>query len=304
MAASDFSSWTPVEYDPTAALQSVQASAMDVVARQVAMGSASKEIARLLGSDVHLGSNLTDDTNDGDTVTMYSTIYNGKKVIDEAEADDAFADAITSATFTWLNSMNITHDNASLGVSAARSSTPGDGRPFTSLLNALLTADTEAGYTAGANVTSGAATYANLSLVLSDVESGLFAGNVTDLVVIAHPTLRHSLRGIMDDQNRPIFIDANANVKQDTLFNLPVTWTQGAKETASIAGALTGTATVPLLFVANRSNLVNGTRVAPQARLIPASNNPDSLAHVVQTVARKGFVCTVPQAAAVLRKTA
>lgn len=304
MATQDFSSWTPVEYDPTAVNISVQASALDRVARQMPMGSATKEIARLLGADVHLGSDLTDDTNDGSTVTMYSTIYNGKKVVDEAEADDAFASVITEATFTWLNNMNITHDNAGLGVSGTRSATPGDGRPFTSLLSALLNNDTEAGYTGGANVTSGAATYANLSTTLQKVEASVFAGNVNELVVIAHPSLRHSLRGIVDSQNRPIFLDANANVRQDTLFNLPVTWTLGAKETTSIATALTGTAAVPLLFVANRSNLVNGTRMAPQARLIPASQNPDSLAHIVQTVARKGFVCTVPQAAAVLRKNA
>lgn len=288
MATNDFSSWTPIEYDPTATTISVQRSAVEAVARRMTMGSSTKEIARLLGADVHLGSDLTDDTNDGSTVTMYSTIYNGKKVVDEAEADDAFAEVISSATYTWLNNMNITHDNASLGVSAARSATPGDGRPFNSLLSTLLTADAEAGYGAGDNVVELQANYVGLSTTLGLVEASAFAGNVNELVVIAHPSLRNSLRNVKDSQQRPIFIDSSANVKQDTLFNLPITWTLGAKETASIAGALSASTLNPLLFVANRSNLVDGTRMAPQARLIPASMNPDSLAHVVQTVARKG----------------
>ncbi len=299
MAARDINAWVPVEYDPTLTTNGVQPQALAAVARRVGMGSDTKEISRLLGADVNGGSALTEDTHDGDKVTMYSYQFNGKVTLDEADVEDVNVDAIAGYNSEWLNGYNVSVDNAAFGVSGARSSTASDFRPYNSVNAVLRTSDSGAGYTANANVISGAMSYTNLSGVLGLVEDSNF-GDIGSLVVVAHRGLRSALRLVLDDNHRPIFQDG-ARVEDDTLFGLPITWTAGAIESTSFKRTIVGP---KLLIVANRNFLVNGVRVEPQARLIPADINTNALEHTAQYRARKGFVLTVPQAAGMLRVTA
>jgi hypothetical protein len=48
------------------------------------------------------------------------------------------------------------------------------------------------------------------------------------MVAIAHPAFRKSLRGVVDGQSRPIFNENGAGTP-DTIFNVPVRWSLGAK---------------------------------------------------------------------------
>lgn len=262
------------------------------------MGSDTMEIPRLLGADVNGGSQLTEDTNDGSKVTLYSYQFNGKQTLDEANTEDAYVDAVEGYNYTWLQEFRVSYDNAALGVTGARSTTAGDHRPFNSLYYTLSQADATAGYTAGANITTGAATYDNLADTLAKLESSNFA-DYGQFVVIAHPAFRNALRKLKDSGGSPIFQVSGSNIDDDTLFGIPIKWSLAAQASSSFK-ARTGN---KLLVVANRNALVHGRRIEPQARFIPAGINTQALEHTLQYRARKGFCVTVPQAAAILSAT-
>lgn len=307
MAARDITDWIPIEYDPQLVTAQPQASAVEALAAPVQMGSETMEVARLLGADVNGGSQLTEDTHDGDKVTLYSYLFNGKVTLDEAETEDAFVSAVEGYNFNWLNTFNVSYDNAALGVTGDRSATASDFRPYKSLIYTLTNSDASAGYTANANVSSISASalvadsagYDALSDVLGDVEDSDF-GDTSQLVVIAHRSLRNALRKIKDDGGSPIFQVSGSNVDDETLFGYPVRWTAGAVESTTFKRTSTG---AKLLFVTNRGAIRHGRRIDPQSRFIPAGINTDALEHTLQYRARKGFTVTVPQAAAALRVT-
>ena len=300
MAVRDITDWLPIEYDPNLVQRQPQRSVVEALGAQKVMGSNTMEGPRLLGADVNGGSQLVEDTNDGSKVTMYSYQFNGKQTLDEADTEDAYVDAIDGFNFAWLNEFRVSYDNACLGVTGDRSAVATDFRPYKSLIRTLRTADADAGYDADANIISGAATYDNLSNVLGLLEDSDF-GDPSQLIVIAHRGLRNSLRKIKDTAGNPIFQLAGSNIDDETLFGLPIAWTAGAVESTSFKTR--STANPKLLFVVNRNALVHGKRVEPQARFIPAGINTDALEHTLQYRARKGFVVTVPQAAAALRVT-
>lgn len=298
--ARDITDWLPIEYDPNLVSEQVQTSAVLKLAVSKTMGSSTMEMPRLLGANIGGGSTLLEDTTDGSKVTMYSYQYNNKVTLDEADTEDAYVDAINGYNAQFLNFLNVKHDNACLGVTGARSATATDYRPYTSLVRVLRTADVDAGYVADANVLSGAVNYDNLSNVLGLLEDSNF-GDPSQLVVIAHRGLRNSLRKVKDSGGSPIFQVAGMNIDQDNLFGLPIEWSAGAVESTGF-NAITA-ANPKLLFVVNRNTLINGKRIEPQARFIPAGINTQALEHTLQHRARRGFVVTVPQAAAVLRVT-
>ncbi len=297
MAVRDFADWVPMTYDPNVVMRGVQTSAVERVAHRVTMTADAQERPRLLGADVNSGSQLVEDTNDGSKVTLYSHLFNGKHSLDEAQTEDTYASEIDSINRQWLSELNVAYDQAALAVTGGRSTTASDKRPYNSLLHVLLNNDSDAAYTGGANVTTAALTYDNASATLGQLENSDF-GNETDLVVIAHRSLRQSMRGIKDNNNNPIFQSADAVVHFDSIFGLPIEWTAGGVVSGSYASR--PTANKKLFAVVNRNFITFGDRIAPQARFIPAAINPNALEHTLQHRARRGFVLTVPQAAAAL----
>jgi len=301
MAVRNITSWIPVPLLPGIEQGVLQPSAVEAIATRRPMTSDSDEIPRLFGADVGGGVTLTEDTHDGSKITRYSYLYNGLQSFNEDELEDSAEDALAAYSYEWLNELNVAFDNAALGITGARSSTESDKRPYTSVYKAIITADAEAGYTENTNLVQGACSYTNLSSTFNKVEVTRYWSDA-NMAVLAHPTLRHSLRGLVDDQHRPIFIEANGtNVAQDTIFGKPIRWTTGAVTSPSFAMAVAGN---PLLIIVNRRNLVYGPRIAPQSRLIPASMNAAALVTYLQHRARQSAVLTVPQAAAVFEKTA
>lgn len=300
MSAVSLSSWIPVTFDTDVEGTEVQASTVSAVGRMRAMTSNAHEVPMLLGADVSGGVTLTDDTFNGKKATMYSYLFNGKQTLEEDEVEDASGDAIGAYSIEWVNEMNISYDNASLGVTGARSSTETDYRPYNSVYYSVRHTNSDTGYTADTNYAAGAFTYETTSTCLKKLETGRFF-NSSSTVFIAHPSLRDGMRNIKDQQDRPIFIEGQGGVTDDRLHKLPVFWSLGAIASTTFKRTVTGN---PLLVAVNRRVLVYGPRIEPQARLIPASQNPDSLEHVLQHRARRGFVLTIPQAASVLEVNA
>jgi HK97 family phage major capsid protein len=301
MAVRNISAWIPIPLDNNIIQSYAQPSVVERIATPRPMTADAQEFPRLTGSDVGGGVSLTEDTHDGSKIAMYSYLYNGKHSFNEHELEDAVGNSLQAYSFEWLNQLNISFDNAALGVTGARSSTASDKRPYTSVYKAVRTSDSDVDYTADTNFVSGAASYANLGSLFNKVEITRYWADGS-MVVLAHPTLRNSLRGLVDDNHRPIFLEANGtNVAQDTIFGKPIQWTVGAKSSTSFAMATAGN---PLMVLVNRNYLLFGDRIAPQSRLIPAAMNPTELVHVMQHRARRGACLTIPQAAAVLEVTA
>jgi hypothetical protein len=303
MAARDFTTWVPIQYDSNDLGRETIQSAVYQVAPVKNMTSNTVETPRLLGADVNGGAQLTEDTNNGDNITMPSYQYNGKHTFDEAQDEDAYADEIAAAGREWLNSYNRVYDYACLGVSTARSTTVGNFQPYDSMYRRLTTTDSSTGYTANANRTAGALTYANLSTVLSKLENGDFWSPGSTRVV-AHVSLRANMRNLLDSQNRPIFYSAEVgNVVQDTVFGYPIAWSRGCQVTQNMQPS--SAKGFPLLYFVNLHYMRRGSRIEPQSRFIPASQaNLLALEDTLIHRARQGFILTIPQAAAVLEVNA
>lgn len=305
MAAADFSAWTPIIWDDQVVQREVQASVVYDVAREMNMVSNTYEIPRFTNANVSGGATLTDDTNNGDVVNLYSYQFNGKFTLDEAQVEDSPADVVAANTFEWMNSFHQTFDNACLGVSAARSTTVTNYQPFNSVYYVVNQNDSDVGYTAGTNYVktgSGGLTYDYASQGLGFVENTRF-WNDTNGCAIIHPSLKRSIRGIKDSQGRPIFLESTAGFPgggvrpQYELFGVPAYFSFGAIVSQNFQGVLGQAATGnPLIIFANRRMLVRGDRIPPQAQFINANININALQHTLQFRARQGFCATVPQA--------
>lgn len=299
MANRNLGAWLPITTDGSQVIvPNLERSAvMDVLRTPVNMtGTDVLQVPTLNGADVHLGETLTEDTNDGDKVTMYARTFNGKQSLSEREVEIIRAngdDAFKRYDDQWMSNFHVAFDNASLGTSAARSTTDSVGRPYDSVYYSVKT-------NAASMYSASGLTYATGNTAVSRLESSRFGGN--NIVIFAHPGVKGLLRGLVDGQQRPIFIECNTGrVLDDTLFGYPVVWTRGAVVTASMEQATNGGAVGnKLLIAANPNYLVWGEGAVPAHRVIPASINPNAFAHVLQHRAVEGFVITNPNAASVL----
>lgn len=312
MSATSIIDWVPVLKDTLVSGKDIMDSAIYMAATQRTTRNAQTDVPRLPEADVNGGDTLTDDTKTADTVSMYDYLYNGKRPISEAEFEDAPQDVLDAATAAWLAKFNKSFDNASIGVTGARSATATDKRPYTSIYKAVTTNDNSGSisYTANTNLTqsatSGGITYANLSTGLNKVEAEEYWDPTTGLVII-HPGLMDTLRNIVDGSSRYVFQEStsgfpggtasNPNMPNYRLFGLPVLFSHGAKTSSSFAMSETGN---KLVVFVNKKYIVRGNHTPPQARFIPASINTSALQHTIQTRARQGFVLTNPFAASVV----
>jgi hypothetical protein len=308
MASRDFSAWTPIIWDDQVIQREVQASAIYDTARQMNMVSNTYEIPRFTNANVGGGSQLTEDTNNGDTIAMYSYQYNGKETLDEAQIEDSPADEVAAVTFEWMNSFHMAYDNACMGVSAARSSVATNYQPYNSIYYTVRHADSDVNYTADTNYTktgSGGLTYDFANTGLGKVENTKFWNNVNGVALI-HPSLKQSIRGIKDGNNRPIFVESTTGFPgggvqpRYELFGVPAYFTFGAVVSNDFSSFNAGTYGNPLIIFANRRHMVRGDRIPPQAQFINANININALEHTVQFRARQGFAATVPQAFSVV----
>jgi len=305
MANVSITSWVPVDVDNVAVGKELQRSAIYDVARRRPVSTTQTDVPRYANADVNGGPTLTDDTNVADTVSMFDYLYNGKFVVNESEFEDSPADAIEQYAAQWMNSFHKKYDNACIGVTGARSGTATLKRPYTSIYAAVRANDSNIGYTSDTNYTAtgtGGLTYANMNAALGKGEQANFWAPDSGVIII-HPGLLQSVRGILGTDNRPIFVESSGLmagggvVPRYNLFGYPAYFSYGAQTSSSFDMTEAGK---KLVVFVNRQYLVRGDRIAPQTRFIPAEINTASLQHVVQARARQGFVLTSAFAASVL----
>ena len=301
----DVDDWIPEEWGGAVITKIQRTSAVEALARHESMGTDTKHVPRSAGVDIHhigKGGAYGEDSNANDTVLLTARkLGQGIALAEEDMADTAkFVNVIETKQLDWATSYAKAFDNATLGVTGAESNTASDDRPFTSLYRSLATTQSGLGYTANDNLTlsgSGGVTYDLLNDVFSLFEDGDYFDE-GDTVVIASPYFRKVLRGIKDDDNNPIFVRGQGGDAgtPDSLFGVPVRWTQGARTSAAMTHTPGGH---PLMVVGNAKFLIVGDRSGPESIPIPANISREDEAFLKMR-ARRGFAVGHPKAFSML----
>ena len=302
MTRNTMEAWIPEEWETSRVVQSItQVSAVEALSARIPMASDTKHVPRTAGMDVAVvakGGTYGEDTSLNDEVLL-SAVKFGKAVrLAEEDIDDGVANIINAKMMGWGKSYAKMIDNASLAVSAASNGTT---VPFTSLYQLLNTTDATLSYTGGANITTaasaGAPSYAEFSTAIGLVEAGDYF-DPGAMVAIAHPAFRKSLRGVLDSQNRPIFIEGLAGTP-DTVFGVNVRWSLGAKLAATATSAPTGRA---LMAFVNPELMLLGVRSGPESVFIDGRDGLSALTDesILKMRARRGFAYGHPNGASIL----
>lgn len=311
MARQTFESWIPEEYQGPVITKMRVTSAVEDLARSVPMATDTKHIPRSGGMEfvgaVAKGTAYTEDGSANDEILL-SAKKIGKvlRVADEDLKDTTqVANIIATKQLDWARAYGIGFDNATLGCTGTENATT---VPFTSLYKRLTTADSATGYSANANLIqtpasgagSGSITYANLSALFGLVETGDFWSDGS-MAVIAHPAFRAAMRGLVDANGRPLFLENQQGVNgpSDQLWGLPVRWSLGAKTNAVASDRPTGN---PLLFVGSTEHLIKGDRSGPEYLLAGADSGPAFLTDeaLLKVRVRRAFQVAYPAAWAAL----
>jgi HK97 family phage major capsid protein len=294
--------WIPEEWDSSRVIQSMlQVSAVEGLASRIPMGSDTKHVPRTAGMGVDVvakGGAYGEDVSLNDEVLLTARKFGKAARIAEEDIDDSVASIIEAKMIGWGKSYAKMIDNASLAVSAAENGTT---IPFTSLYQLLNTTDATLSYTGGTNITtassSGAPTYTEFSTAIGNVEAGDYfdPGN---MVAIAHPAFRKSLRGVVDGQSRPIFNENGAGTP-DTIFGVPVRWSLGAKISATATPTPTGR---PIMAFVNPELMLLGVRSGPESVFIDGRDGLSALTDesILKMRARRGWAYGHPNGAAIL----
>lgn len=308
MSRETFEDWIPVETGSEAIQALVRASAVEALGRPESMASDTKQVPRsgdFAIAAVAKGAAYGETSGTNDYVELIARKAGGILRVAEEDLLDSTVDILSVKRNDAARNLAKFFDNATLATSGAANGTT---VLYTSVYKALRTTNAATSYTADANYTGGAATYANLSAVLADYEAGEFFDD-SRTVVIAHPAFKAALRDILDSQNRPIFQEGTGS-SPSMLFGYDITWSYGARVSATNTQAPAGN---PILVVGNRDLLIKG-----MARLTPtiASPNPGFALQranngvgfttdeaLLKAAMRRGFAVGNENAFALLEKT-
>ncbi|MFE3031573.1 phage major capsid protein [Streptomyces canus] len=301
MARNTLEAWIPEEWETSKVVQTVQQmSAVEALGSPIPMNSDTKHVPRTAGMGVDVvdkGGAYGEDTSLNDEVLLTVKKLGKAARIAEEDIDDSVADVISAKMVGWAKSYAKFFDNATLAVTAAA----GTGVPFTSLYSLLHTTDATLGYTADTNITvaatAGAPTYAEFSTAVGNVESGDYfdPGN---MVAIAHPAFRKSLRGVLDTQNRPIFVEGLAGTP-DTIFGVTVRWSLGARTSPTATATPTGR---PIMAFVNPELLLVGRRSGPESVFIDGRDGLSALTDesILKMRSRRAFAYGHPAGGSIL----
>lgn len=267
MARADFDAWIPEEYDSNVVQRVRQTSAVEAYGRHYPMSSETRHVPRSAGMEVEgipKGGTYSEDQSEHDEVLLTARKSGSAISIAEEDRQDSHVDILETKRLDWATSWAKWFDNACLGVTAAEGSPDYKAAPYTSVYKAIRTANADTGYAADDNyvAATGTVTYDDLSEVLSRVETGDYWDDA-DALVIAHPAFKRILRGIKDDQNRPIFVAGQGGDSGTpaTLFEHLLRFSLGCRTSTAATSSPTGN---PLLIACNRQLLKVGDRSGPE----------------------------------------
>jgi HK97 family phage major capsid protein len=316
------SAWIPVIMGSEVLTRVALDSVAEFLGARIPMTSNARSVPRDAGvgvalaapGDAYSGENISDDT-----VTLKTFKWTGSVGLTDEDLHDAPQNIVSVRASGFLRTYNIAFDNAVFGVTGNQSDTIANGRPYSSVYNAVLNADSGASYTASANYASSASIagtgggYTTLNTWVSLYETSDFYDPARSFIV-AHPSLKAEIRGITDKNGRPIFedtvqgtvngyVDEASSTTVPNLFGMPLFFSKGAKTAASASNAPGAN---PLLIVGNRDHLLvgynssYGTSADPAGRIVEQPNADVSL---MMFRSRRAFHVGFPQAFSVLEVT-
>lgn len=302
MARTTFESngWIPEENESSVITAIASTSAVEKLARRITMGTDTKLVPRSGSVGVEVvpkGSAYGEDTSTNDEVTLVAKKLGKMIRIAEEDLEDSPIAILETKKAEWASSYARFLDNAALATTAAI----GTGVPFTSVYRTLATADAATGYVAGANIvktaTTVAPTYKNLSDVLAKREASFFYDPSKE-VVIADPSWKAVLRTLVDGSGRYIFTESPRDGDPDKLFGLPITWSQGARTSATATDRPTGNA---LMIFGNRDFMLLGVRSGPESVVIDGRDGLSAQTDetLLKMRARRAFAVAHPNAFAI-----
>ncbi|MET8826094.1 phage major capsid protein [Streptomyces sp. NPDC004610] len=291
----------PEEWETSRVIQSIlQVSAVEDLSSPITMTSDTKHVPRTAGMGVDVvdkGGAYGEDTSLNDEVLLTAKKLGKAVRIAEEDIDDSVADIINAKMMGWGKSYAKFLDNACLAVTAA----PGTGVPFTSLYSLLHTTDNTLGYTADTNITvaatAGAPTYDEFSGAMGLVEVGDYF-DPASTYAIASPAFRKSLRGVKDLQGEPIFVKGTAGTP-DTIFNVPIRWSLGARTSPTASAAPGGR---PIMAFVNPELMLLGRRSGPESVFIDGRDGLSALTDesILKMRARRGWAYGHPAGGSIL----
>lgn len=265
MARDTFENWIPDELGSKPIVAFQQASAVDKLGRHEPMASDTKRVPRDGGftvGTVAKGAAYGESTSTNDYVELIARKIGGVERVAEEDLTDPTVDVLETKRIAAATAMAKFFDNATLGTTAAANGTT---VPFTSIYYALTQNDAAAGYTANANLTAtaGDLTYADITATVGLVEGSDFADE-SNLAWIAHPSFKGYLRGLLDGDDRPLWLPAGesglAAGSPGTILGYPVYWSRGARKHATATQTPTGN---PLALFGDVQTLIVGDAKLP-----------------------------------------
>lgn len=300
MARINLDRWIPEEKGSDVLVAVQNSSAAEALFRPEPMTSDTKTIPASGDVDVTVtpkGAAYTEGQTSDREVTLKARKFTGLLRIADEDIADIPRDIIAAKQQAWANTYARRIDFATFATTPAED---GLAVPFTSIYRRLSTADADLGYDAGDNIvkTAGAATYDDFAQVLGLVEDSDYFDQIA---VAAHGSFKGVLRGLKDDNNRPLFVEGQGDVS-DTLFGYPVRWSGGLKTGTDVRVGGSGN---PLLVVFNRGFNILGKRSGPEFATINGFTGASALTDeaLIKARTRRGFACAHPRSAAILEVT-
>lgn len=283
------------EHSSNVVQAALQNSAIESLARREPMGTSTKRVPRFVGDAPSVyaeGATIGESSVTIDDITLSARKWAKIMHISEEDMNDSFLDVLNTYKTQWATNWARKYDNACLGVTVATDGT--DTAPYTSLYREVSQYNTASNLV----LTAGAVTFAKLNDTLSIIEQGDYF-DPAKTAWIAHPSMISALRGLVDNNNRPILQDP-LNGSPARLFGFPLVSSLGAKKNASATSAPTGNA---FIAVGNTDLMVNGVRAGIES-MVSKDAKFDTDGVLLKVRARRAFAVAKPEAFAILEKTA
>jgi HK97 family phage major capsid protein len=288
--------WIAEEHTGPVIAVTQQVSAIENVARRIQMHTDAVSVPRLVGgspSVIAEGATYPDATATFDDVTMVARKFGEIYWISEEDVQDSFVDVLNTYKLDFATSFAKMYDNAALGTTAASN---GGTVPFESVYRAVSQ------YNSASNLiqTAGVVNLDDLSGALGIVETGNYWSD-SDTVVIAHPSLKGSLRVMKDSSNNLVqqYVDPLGKTREN-MFGYDVVWSYGARTSATATAAPAGN---PLVIIGNRKHLLNGVRSGPES-IVSRDAKFDTDGVLLKTRARRAFAVAKAESFAIVEVTA
>lgn len=288
--ASKANGWIPEPTNGEVLTRIYQTSAVEQVARRVTMTSPSQRVPRFEHSGVDIvaeGALIPVEDATLDTVLLEASKWANRFTISVEDERDAVVNLLDAFKASWSDSFAKELDNAALGVTAA-STGPGTTVPFTSVYKAATVQGNKI-------ATAGVLKFEMLNDAFAGLEAGDFNG---DLVLIAHPAFKGSLRNLKDADNLRVVVDPLGGGNQ-SIFGYDIVYSAGARTSAVATEAPSGN---PLLIVANRKQLLLGVLDGPESKVSDFRWEYDE--RELKMRARRAFSVANPAGVFVIEKTA